>query len=91
MYALRLPRLSARYGSDEDLQASLAVLIGFGGLGKSNSYIAIHALNAIDAVGKKAAPLKDQVAALPTVDPKSPARVNQEYTTRLIDWLKTNL
>jgi hypothetical protein len=58
---------------------------------KKNSYIAIHALNAIDALGKKAAPLKEQIAALPTFDPKSPARVNTEYTSNLVNWLKTSL
>jgi hypothetical protein len=35
--------------------------------------------------------LKDQFAGLTTVDPKSPARVNQEYTTRLVNRLKTEL
>jgi hypothetical protein len=51
----------------------------------------LHALNAIDALGKKAAPLKEQIAALPAVDPKSPARVNTEYTTKLVDWLRATL
>ena len=51
----------------------------------------MHALNAIDALGKKAAPLKDQLAGLTTVDPKSPACVNQEYTTRLVNRLKIEL
>jgi uncharacterized sulfatase len=80
-----------RYGSDEDLQAALDLLIRLADSEKNNSYIAIHALNAIDALGKKAAPLKEQIAALPTVDPKSPARVNTEYTVKLVNWLKTAL
>ncbi len=80
-----------KYGSADDLKAALAVLIGLADSEKNNSYIAMHALNAIDALGDKAAPLKDQIAALTTVDPKSPERVNEEYTTRLVDRLKTAL
>jgi arylsulfatase A-like enzyme len=80
-----------KYGSEEDLKAALAVLIELADSVKNNSYIAMHALNAIDALGKKAAPLKDQLTGLTTVDPKSPARVNQEYTTRLVNRLKAKL
>jgi hypothetical protein len=58
---------------------------------ESNSFVAIHALNAIDAIGRKAAPWKKEITALPLVDPNSPARVNQEYTTRLVSWLKETL
>ena len=57
----------------------------------TNSYIAVHSLNAIDALGKKAVPLKERIAALPVHDPKSPARVNQEYTAKLVKWLGTTL
>jgi HEAT repeat protein len=80
-----------KHGSDEDLKVALSVLIGLADSEKNNSYVAVHALNAIDALGKKAASLKAQVAALSTVDPKSPTRVNEEYTTRLVAWLKTTL
>jgi uncharacterized sulfatase len=80
-----------KYGSDADLKAALDLLIGLADSQKNNSYIAIHALNAIDAIGKKAAPLKQQIAGLTTQDPKSPARVNREYATKMVDWLKTTL
>jgi uncharacterized sulfatase len=80
-----------KYGSEEDLGAALDVLIALADSEKNNSYVAIHALNAIDALGKKAAPLKQRVAALATVDPKSPARVNREYASRLVEWLQANL
>lgn len=80
-----------RYGSEEDLQAALPLLIGLADSVKSNSYIAIQALNAIDALGKKAAPLKGQIAGLATVDPKSPARVNTEYTANMVKWLGSSL
>ena len=80
-----------KYGSAEDIDAALALLVGLADSEKNNSYIAIQALNALDALGKKAAPWKARIAVLATVDPKSPARVNKEYTTRLVDWLKTTL
>jgi uncharacterized sulfatase len=80
-----------KHGSDDDLKAALDLLIRLADSEKNNSYIAIHALNAIDALGTKAAPLKNQIASLPTVDPKSPARVNTEYTVKLVNWLKTTL
>jgi uncharacterized sulfatase len=80
-----------QYGSEEDLKDSLAVLIGLADSVKNNSYVAIHALNAISALGKKSSPLKEQIAGLATVDPKSPARVNSEYTDRLVKWLSATL
>jgi hypothetical protein len=80
-----------QYGTDEDLQDSLALLISVADSVKNGTYVALYALNAIDALGKKAVPLKAQIAALTTFDPKSPARVNSEYTTKMVDWLKTKL
>lgn len=80
-----------KYGSEEDLNSALTLLIRLADSEKNNSYIAIHALNAIDALGKKAAPLKDQIAALPVFDPKSPLRVSGEYTKNLVKWLGTAL
>ena len=80
-----------KYGSEADLQEALQLLIGLADSVKHTSYVAIHAFNAIDALGKKAAPLKERIAALPTVDPKSPARVNTEYTKNLANWLQTTL
>lgn len=58
-----------RYGSDEDLTATLDLLIGLADSEKNNSYIAIHALNPINAFGEKATPLKERIAALSTLDP----------------------
>jgi hypothetical protein len=42
-------------------------------------------------LGKKAEPLKQQLASLPTVDPHSPSRVNREYATNLVNRLKATL
>ncbi|HWR53163.1 MAG TPA: sulfatase-like hydrolase/transferase [Bryobacteraceae bacterium] len=73
-----------RYGKEEDLEKVLPLLIELADPVKNGSYVAMHALNAIEALGKKAASLKEQLKALPTADPNSPARVRSEYTTNLV-------
>lgn len=80
-----------RYGTEADLKASLAVLIGLADSVQNNSYIAIQALNAIGALGPKAAPLKAHLAGLAVKDPKSPDRVNREYAANLVSWLQQTL
>jgi uncharacterized sulfatase len=76
-----------KHGSGEDLAKALPTLIQLADSVDNGSYVAMQALNAIDALGKKAAPLKSQIAKLRALDPKSPARVNREYTTNLIERL----
>jgi uncharacterized sulfatase len=80
-----------RYGAEADLQKALGALIRLANPVENNAYVAIAALNAIDALGPKAAPLKEQISSLPTEDPKAPARVRSEYTNRLVTWLKQTL
>jgi uncharacterized sulfatase len=80
-----------RYGTAADLTKSLEVLIRHANAAEHGAYVAIQALNSIDALGAKAAPLKDRIKALPTADPNAPARVGSEYTTRLIQWLQQTL
>jgi HEAT repeat protein len=80
-----------RYGTEEDLKTVMPLLLKLANSSESNSFVAIHALNAISAIGKKAAPWKNEIVALPLVDPKSPARVNKEYTTNLVNRLKQTL
>jgi arylsulfatase A-like enzyme len=79
------------YGSAEDVRMVVPLLIELADSSRNNSYVAIHALNAIDALGSAAAPWKAEIVALPAVDPKSPARVNSEYTQKLLDRLKQTL
>jgi arylsulfatase A-like enzyme len=79
-----------RYGSEEDLRKALVVLSQLADPTRHGAYVCIYALNAILALGKKAAPLKEQIAKLPLVDPKSPARVN-EYPARLVKRLAETL
>lgn len=51
------------YGTDEDLKASLALLILLSDYEKKGVYVAMQALNAITALGRKASPLKEQIRA----------------------------
>jgi uncharacterized sulfatase len=76
-----------KYGTDEDLKRALALLIKLAHPVENGSYVAIQALNAIEALGKKGAPLKERLKALPTDDPNAPARVRSEYTRRLFERL----
>src|SRR5262249_15616903 len=60
-----------RYGTQEDLSTVVPLLIKHADSPQAGSFVAIHALNAIDSLGKKALPWKDQIVALPPTDPKS--------------------
>jgi uncharacterized sulfatase len=72
-----------QYSSAQDLQAALSVLRELALPVDNGAYVAIQALNAIDALGPKAAPLFDFLKTLPRRDPKAPARAN-EYVPRLL-------
>jgi uncharacterized sulfatase len=78
-----------RYGAEEDLRAALDVLIALANCENTNAYVATYALEAIDALKKKAAPLKDRIAALPLTDPKTPSRPAMLGT--LVNWLNRTL
>lgn len=72
-----------RYGQDDDLDPSLEVLVSLANAVNHGAYVAMQALNAIDAIGSKAASLKPRIAALPKSDPNAPERVRTEYISRL--------
>jgi len=74
----------ARFGSDDDANRSLEVLMGLSDAVKNGAYVAIQSLNAIGAVGPRAAHLKDRIRALPKSDPSAPERVRTEYISSLI-------
>ncbi len=80
-----------RYGSEGDLDAVVPLLIALADAPKNGSYISMQALNAIDALGRKASPWKEQILAIPAFDEKSPARVNKEYTANLLKRLAETL
>ena len=59
----------ARFGSESDLKAALPVLLELAKLGKDGPYVPLAALNSLDAIGPRAASIKQQIAALPRNDP----------------------
>jgi len=88
---VRIPAAEAlaKFGSEEDVSAALSVLMSMADCRKTNLDVALAALNALDALGNKVAPLKDQIAALPDSNPEIPAREN--YIPRLRDWITKKL
>lgn len=77
-----------RYGDAADLTAALATLREAADPTKTNAYFSTAALNAIDALGPRAAPLIDFIQTLPTRDPHAPARVGANVATLRADFLK---
>src|SRR5262249_1012637 len=63
-----------RYGSAGDLKQSLGVLMELVPADRNGAYISLLALNALDALGSKAAPVRDAIKALQLEDKAAPAR-----------------
>ena len=80
-----------KYGEEGDLSNVLSTLIGLADPLQSGAYVSMQALSAIDALGAKAAPLKQKIALLPKADPTAPERVRTEYISRLIAEIETKL
>jgi hypothetical protein len=74
--------LLGRYGTAEELAKALEMLMGLADPAVNGVPLAIQALNSIDALGKKAAPLKARIDALPRAKDSEPQRI-KEYTQRL--------
>lgn len=77
-------RALGEYGSPEDLQFALSVLGETASPERNGAYASILALNAIDALGVKAASLRDLLKSLPEKDPAAAGRANG-YVSRLLD------
>ncbi|MBI1176956.1 sulfatase-like hydrolase/transferase [bacterium] len=82
------PRIAAaealgRYGSDTDAAVALRVLMELAPMDKTNLYVSMMALNAIDAMGDRAKPVVDEAAKLPTTLPGMPRKL-AEYVPQLI-------
>ncbi len=71
-----------QYGSAMDLEDSLSVLRELSPPDKNGMYVSILALNAIEAMGRKALPLMDMIKAMPTQDPRVVKRA-ADYAGRL--------
>jgi hypothetical protein len=76
-------RALGQYGNDDDLALVLPVLKELAPADKNGAYASILDLNAIDALGKKAAPLLDGLKTIPTKDPSAASRADG-YVNRLV-------
>jgi len=74
----------ARYGGEDGLKAALPVLADLAQVDRHGTHVALLALNSIDVLGSKAAPLRDQLAALKLKDPAVHQRFGG-YPNRLVD------
>ena len=72
-----------QYGKPDDLSVALTTLEKLAPPDKTSAYVSVFALNVIDALGVKAAPLADKLKNMPVKDPKAPERANG-YVNRLI-------
>lgn len=59
----------ARYGDEEDVTPAVKTLVELGNANDHGVFVAILALNSLDAVGDKARPFRDQIAKLPVNHP----------------------
>jgi uncharacterized sulfatase len=71
------------YGNDEQREAALGVLVASASLRENDVFTSVAALNALDALGAKAAPRADDIARLPTGG-NFPHERYRSYVSRLI-------
>ncbi len=79
-----------RFGSDADVARVLPLLAQQADWSKNDVFTVMAALNAIGALGEKAAPLAATVKALPSKGPAPDGRFN-EYAPRLLEELRAGL
>jgi uncharacterized sulfatase len=80
----------AQYGFLEDQKPSLEWLIEAADGTRHGPYVAIQALDSLEHLGKKAAPLKDRISQLPTSGNWLPPRC-ASYVGRLVEKIQRNL
>ncbi len=87
--SVRVPAAEAlgRYGDKADLQRALTTLKAAADPTRTSAYVAIAAMNAIDALGPKAAPLVDFIRTMPTRDPRAVGRANAYVSQLQADFL----
>jgi uncharacterized sulfatase len=76
-----------RYGSPEDVENALPVLMDLAAPDKNGVYVSMAALNAIGSLGSKAASVKPALGKLPATDLKADKRADG-YVARLLEALK---
>jgi arylsulfatase A-like enzyme len=77
-------RALGQYGNAEDLALALPALRELASPEKNGAYVSIETLNAVDALGEKAASLKPALAGMSGKDPAAPGRANG-YVPRLLE------
>jgi uncharacterized sulfatase len=76
-------RALGQFGNTDDLAQALPVLKELASPAKNGAYVSMLALNAVDALDKKAEPLFETLKNIPRKDPRAVARAN-EYVPRLL-------
>ena len=76
-------RALGEHGSKADLELVLPVLEELAPPDKNGAYVSMLDLNAIDALGEKAAPLMETIKTMATKDPSAVGRANG-YVARLV-------
>jgi len=73
----------AQFGNEEDVKLALPVLAELAPVDRNGVYVSMSALGAIDELDGRAAPLIDQLKAMPTKDPSIPNRMGA-YVANLL-------
>lgn len=73
-----------QFGNDEELKLALDELVSLASLDQHTLYVAIAALNAVDALGNKAEPIAAELRKLPSQHKSVAGRVNG-YVPRLLE------
>ena len=76
-----------QFGMEADLKEALPLLAAHADWSKHGVFSAMAALNSLDTLGTKAAPVADLIKALPTKGPSPNGRYNS-YVPRLVDDLQ---
>lgn len=74
-----------RYGAPEEVKAALDLLVAHADSGKQDTYTVLLALNSLQAMVDRAAPVKDRIAALPGESPNTPPRMDGYVANALGD------
>jgi arylsulfatase A-like enzyme len=79
-----------KFGDESELADALSVLVGRAEWRKEGVFSAMAALNAIDAIGLKAAPLRERIASMPVTGPAPDGRYSS-YVPRLLEEVQERL
>jgi arylsulfatase A-like enzyme len=79
-----------QFGNEADLKMALPILADYADCGKNDVFTAMASLNAIGALGLKAAPISSAIKALPS-NGKSPDGRYSSYVPRLLEDAAANL